>query len=136
MQKCVEAGCPVRAVIMQVIPIDDWQNIYANFLENLLMSVPLDRITLGQICSYAGALKLTEQELGSKNPISNQLEKKKSNDGRIRFPFKLRIEVYRHLIDTIKKLRPRFRIGLCIEEYQTFKALNMEGAIGCCNCVL
>ena len=134
MQKCVEAGYSIRAVIMPIIPVEDWQNTYANFLENLLMSVPLDRITLGQICSYSAALKLTERKLGRKNPISNQLEKTKCNDGRVRFPLKLRIKVYRYLIDVIKELQPQLPIGLCMEEPPTFEALNIE--TGCCNCVL
>ena len=98
-------------------------------------STPLKRITLGQICSYSAALKLTERKLGKNNPISNRLEKVKSNDGRVRFPLKLRIDIYRYLIDTIKKLQPELHIGLCMEEYQTFKALNIESAVGCCNCV-
>ena len=135
MQKCADAGYPLRAVIMPIIPIESWQKIYVNFIDSFLTSVPLERITLGQICSYPGALKLTEQKLGKKNPISNQLEKKKSNDGRFRFPFKLRIDVYRYLIDAIKKLKPELHIGLCMEEHQIFKALNMESAIGYCNCV-
>jgi len=135
MQKCTDAGYPLRAVIMPIIPIEGWQKIYTNFIDSFLTSVPLERITLGQICSYPGALKLTEQKLGKKNPISNQLEKKKSNDGRVRFPFKLRIDVYRYLIDAIKKLKPELHIGLCMEEHQIFKALNMESAIGDCNCV-
>ncbi len=136
MQKCADAGYPLRAVIMPIIPIEGWQKIYASFLENLLGSVPLDRITLGQICSYSGALQLTERKLGKNNPISRMLNKTKSKDGRIRFPLKLRIEVYRYLIEKIKQFRPELDIGLCMEEYQTFKALNMENAIGCCNCVL
>jgi len=136
MQKCADAGYPLRAVIMPIIPVEGWQKIYASFIENLLMSVPLERVTLGQICSYSAALKLTERKLGKTNPISSHLEKTKSNDGRVRFPFKLRIEVYRHLIDTIKKLKPQLHIGLCMEEDQTFKALNMESAIGYCNCVI
>lgn len=136
MQKCAEAGYSIRAVIMPIIPVEDWQNTYADFLENLLMSLPLDRITLGQICSYSAALKLTERKLGLKNPISNQLEKTKSADGRIRFGFKLRIKVYRYLIDVIKKLQPELPVGLCMEERRTFKDLNMEDAMGCCNCVI
>jgi len=136
MRKCVKAGYPLRAVIMPVIPIESWQNIYDNFLEFFLMVVPLKRITLGQICSYSGALKLTEQKLGKKNPISDQIEKRKSRDGRLRFPLKLRIEIYKHLIDTIRRFKPELQVSLCMEEYQTFKALNMESAIGYCNCVL
>jgi len=136
MQKCNKVGYPVRAVIMPIIPLEGWQNIYSKFLENLLESTPLDRVTLGQICSYSGALKLTELKLGKTNPISNRLEKVKSNDGRVRFPIKLRIEVYRYFIDTLKKLKPQLPIGLCMEEHQIFEALNMESTIGCCNCVI
>ena len=136
MQKCADAGYPLRAVIMPIIPIEGWQKIYAGFIENLLMSVPLERVTLGQICSYSAALKLTERKLGKTNPISSHLEKTKSNDGRVRFPIKLRIDVYRHLIDTIREFQPQLHIGLCMEEHQTFKALNMESAIGSCNCVV
>ena len=136
MRKCADAGYPLRAVIMPIIPVEGWQKIYADFLENLLGSVPLDRITLGQICSYSGALQLTERKLGSDNPISNMLEKGKSKDGRVRFPIKLRIGVYKYLVDTIRKLQPKLQIGLCMEEADTFKALGMENSIGCCNCVL
>jgi spore photoproduct lyase len=136
MQKCAEAGYAIRAVIMPIIPIEGWQNIYTKFLVNLLELVPLNRVTLGQICSYSAALKLTERKLGKINPISEQIEERKSRDGRFRFPLRLRIEIYKHLINTIRKLQPELQISLCMEEYQTFKALNMEDTIGCCNCVL
>jgi spore photoproduct lyase len=135
MRRCADAGYPIRAVIMPIIPVGEWQKIYPDFLENLLGSVPLDRITLGQICSYSGALQLTERKLGKDNPISRMLEKDKSKDGRIRFPIKVRIEAYRYLVETIRKLEPKLKIGLCMEEKETFKALNMENSIGCCNCV-
>jgi spore photoproduct lyase len=136
MQKCAESGYLIRAVIMPIIPVEGWRKIYSNFMENLLSSVPLQRITLGQICSYSAALKLTERKLGRKNPISNQLENAKSKDGRVRFPPKLRIEVYKKLIQKIKKLQPQLPIGLCMEEHSTFKTLNLQNAIGCCNCVV
>jgi spore photoproduct lyase len=136
MRRCADAGFTLRAVIMPIIPVENWQNIYTRFLENLLESVRLDRITLGQICSYSGALQITERKLGNDNPISRLLSKKKSKDGRIRFPLELRIEVYRYVIEKIKQFRPKLDIGLCMEEADTFKALNMENAFGCCNCVL
>lgn len=136
MRRCADVGYPLRAVIMPIIPVEGWRNIYTSFLENLLESVLLDRITLGQICSYSGALQLTERKLGNDNPISRMLEKGKSKDGRIRFPMKLRIEVYRYLVNTISKLQPKLQIGLCMEERETFEILDMENSIGCCNCVL
>ncbi|MBN1391856.1 MAG: hypothetical protein JW947_03525 [Sedimentisphaerales bacterium] len=136
MRRCANAGYPLRAVIMPIIPIENWQNTYTTFLENLLESVPLGRITLGQICSYWGALQLTERKLGRNNLISKMLEKNKSKDGRVRFAIKLRIEVYRYLVDTIRKLQPQLQIGLCMEEADAFKALDMQNSVGCCNCVL
>jgi len=136
MRRCAEAGYPLRAVIMPIIPIEGWQDIYTDFLKKLLESVPLERITLGQICSYSRAMHLTERKLGKDNPISKMLEKGKSKDGRIRFPRKLRIKGYKYLVNTIRKLQPQLQIGLCMEEADAFKALGMENAIGRCNCIL
>jgi len=136
MRKCVGVGFQIRAVIMPIIPIEGWQSIYMHFLENLLLNIPLARITLGQICSYSGALYLTERKLGKNNPISNILEKDKSKDGRVRFPINLRIEIYKYLVRIIRKMQPQLKIGLCMEEADIFKALDMENSIGCCNCVL
>jgi spore photoproduct lyase len=136
MQKCAKAGYPVRAVVMPIIPINNWQQVYCEFLKSLLTDIELDRITLGQICSYSTAMQLTERKLGRQNVISNKLEKAKSPDGRIRFPDQLRKDVYKHLIGYIEKQRPDLQIGLCLEEKSIFKALDMEISIGRCNCVL
>jgi len=136
MQKCAKAGFPVRAVVMPIIPVENWQQIYPDFLKSLLMNIKLDRITLGQICSYSTAMQLTEKKLGRRNVISDQLEKAKSPDGRVRFPNQLRVDVYKHLIEYIRQQRPDLQVGLCLEEKTIFKALGMEVAVGRCNCVL
>jgi DNA repair photolyase len=136
MQKCVDVGYTVRAVIMPIIPIENWRDIYSAFLIKLLQMIPLQRITLGQICSFPSAIQLTEQKLGRSNRVSNQLERSKSPDGRTRFPADLRTNVYRHLIQTIKNVNPDMQIGLCLEEKSIFDDLGMRSALGCCNCVL
>ena len=136
MQKCAKAGYPVRAVVMPIIPVENWQQVYCEFFKSLLTDIELDRITLGQICSYSAAIQLTERKLGRQNVISNKLEKVKSPDGRIRFPYQLRVNVYKHLIGYIEKQRPDLQIGLCLEEKTIFKSLGMETSIGRCNCVL
>ena len=136
MRKCAKVGYPVRAVVMPIIPIDNWQQIYCEFFKSLLTDIEVDRITLGQICSYSTAMQLTERKLGRQNVISNKLEKAKSPDGRVRFPDQLRMDVYKHLIEYIRQQRPDLQIGLCLEEKTIFKSLGMETAIGLCNCVL
>jgi DNA repair photolyase len=122
MAACASAGYPVRAVVMPIIPIPDWPSIYEDFLQDLLLRVPLARITLGSICSYPHALRLTECHLGQDNAISTQIERSargqcstdrcNTTDGRIRFPAKVRKNVYRRLLETIRCIASNLEIGV------------------------
>ena len=138
MSRCAQAGYPIRAVVMPVIPVPDWREVYERFLTRLLRQVPLDRITLGGICSYGSARLLMEAKLGGDNVVSRALAESpgRSRDGRNRYRASLRVEVYRHLIDVIRRRCPDLQIGLCLEEQSIFEALDMSGSIGKCNCVL
>ncbi len=137
MERCAAAGYPVRAVIMPIIPVPDWAGTYARFLEGLLAEVPLDRITLGGICSYRAARGLMESQLGRSNAVSDAFDPSgPSSDGRLRYPGHLRVELYRHLIGTIRRRAPAVDIGLCLEEEEVFGALGLSDAIGRCNCIL
>jgi spore photoproduct lyase len=136
--RCAEAGYPVRAVLMPIIPILGWEALYGEFLEELLRRVPLGRITLGSICSYPQALRLTDLKLGRDNLISASVERAngKSGDGRLRFPRVVRRQVYRVLVDAIRRIRPDLEIGLCLEDQTMFNALDLAPSAGRCNCVL
>ncbi len=138
MHKCAEAGYPVRAVIMPIIPVPEWEGVYGRFLSHLLGKVALDRVTLGGICSYPAARQIMEAKLGRTNAISEAMRASsgRGGDGRSRYPLQLRIEVYRHIIDSIRDHAPDTEIGLCLEERRAFEALGMAGSIGRCNCVL
>jgi spore photoproduct lyase len=138
MQRCARAGYPVRAVVMPIIPTADWQEVYARFMATLLQSVPLSRITLGSICSYPQAQRLMERKLGKQNAISTLLDPgpAKSDDGRLRFARSAREEVYRWLIERIRRQRPDVEIGLCLEDEAMFASLGLQEGIGRCNCVL
>lgn len=137
MQRCAAAGYPVRAVIMPIIPLPGWEQAYAAFLGTLLAEVPLDRITLGGICSYRAARGLMEHRLGRSNAISDAFDPSgPSPDGRLRYPAHLRTDLYRHIIGIIRSRAPNVDIGLCLEEEAVFRALGLTEAMGRCNCVL
>jgi spore photoproduct lyase len=137
MKRCAEAGYPVRAVVMPIIPLPDWEQVYAAFLRTLLAEVPLDRITLGGICSYRAARGLMESQLGRSNAVSDAFDPRgPSPDGRLRYPARLRTALYRLLIQTIRGCMPDLQIGLCLEERSVFEALGLIAAISRCNCVL
>jgi DNA repair photolyase len=138
MRRCAQAGYPVRAVLMPIIPVGDWREAYGRLLSTLLESVPLSRITLGSICSYPQAQRLMELKLGRENAISALLDRgaAKSDDGRLRFGQSTREEVYRHLIGCIRQKRPDLEIGLCLEDEAMFAAMDLTESVGHCNCVL
>ncbi len=138
MRKCADAGYPVRAVVMPIVPIDDWQSHYARFLELLLTTVPLSRLTVGGICSYASAKALMEHKTGPTNRISRNIlcHGDGSADGRARYPEALRIQMYGYLLDAVRKHAPGLDVALCLEDRQVFAALGLESGSGRCNCVL
>ena len=151
-QTASRLGHPVRAVVMPIIPVANWQVIYGRFLLTLLDAVPLTRITLGSICSYSQAQRLMELKLGKQNAISTLLRglsqfssdengtapfgPAKSDDGRLRFSRSIREEVYRYLSNCIRRHRPDLEIGLCLEDESMFASLALQESIGRCNCVL
>jgi len=138
MRRCADAGYPVRAVIMPVIPVADWRNAYDRFLDRLLSEVPLRRVTLGGICSYPHARRLMEARLGRANAVSRALDASgsRSPDGRMRYAAPLRVEMYGHLVRAIRRRRADLDIGLCLEDRRVFEALGLGASIGRCNCVL
>jgi len=138
MRRCAQAGYPVRAVLMPILPVGDWRETYGRFMVTLLESVPLSRITLGSICSYPQALRLMERKLGRQNAISTLLASgpAKSDDGRLRFSRSTREEVYRHLVECVRRQRPELEIGLCLEDEAMFAVLDLTRSMGRCNCVL
>ena len=138
MEACAGAGYPVRAVVMPIVPLPEWEAIYTELLSCLLGRVRLARITLGSICSYPQAMHLTDQKLGPANLISIQVDRRRrgKSDGRTRFPRELRERVCRHLLDQIQRLAPSLEVGLCLEEERMFDTLGMRANLGRCNCVL
>ncbi|MHC4441169.1 MAG: SPL family radical SAM protein [Planctomycetota bacterium] len=138
MRKCAEVGYPIRAIVMPVIPVEGWQELYVAFLSKLLKMVPLERITLGGICSYSFAQSLMENKIGKDNPITRAMcvNPGKSVDGRSRYPMSLRIKIYQNLISYVRDHNPELPIGLCLEEPQILRAAGLTDSVGRCNCVL
>ena len=137
MRRCAKRGYPIRAVLMPVIPIPDWERMYADFVRRLLQAVPVQRLTIGGICIYRNARGLMERKLGWNNPISRAIEEEsESADGRSRYPASLRIRMYSHIIRVAREVRPDLELALCLEEPPVWEALNLRESLGRCNCVL
>lgn len=137
MRRCAQAGYRTRAVIMPILPVGDWADGYTALIDELLSAAPIERITLGSLCSFDNALRLTAARLGETHPLADLFRSaEKSPDGRRRFPLALRHETYRLLLSHIRSRRPDLSVSLCLEEPSAFADLAMPDAIGQCNCVL
>ncbi len=132
------AGYPVRAVMMPVIPIIGYQEIYRAFTRRLIETVPIQRLTVGGICIYRGARHLMERKMGPDNPVSTHIEDKceAPSDGRARYSLKLRQEVYSSIVHTARKMRPELELALCLEDERVWHDVGLGDRIGRCNCVL
>jgi len=138
MCRAAQQGYPVRAVIMPIVPIEDWQDVYGAFTRRLVETVPIELLTLGGVCMYRGARQIMDQKMGSGNVISLQIDSRSQaiGDGRARYPKSVRQAVYSHIVQTARSLRPDLPIALCLEERSLWEATGLETRLGHCNCVL
>ena len=125
-------------MLMPIIPIPDWQRHYDDLLEQLLTRVKLDRLTLGGICSYGPAMRITNRKLGEDNLISRSLTvlNNSPHDGRTRYSQELRHAIYAHLLKTTRRYQPELTCSLCMEDVALAESLGVSSNIGHCNCVL
>ncbi|MBI5116448.1 hypothetical protein HZA56_08240 [Candidatus Poribacteria bacterium] len=137
MCEAAEAGYPIRAVVMPLIPIPGWEEKYDEFLRDLLSRVPIRRLTLGGICSYPNARVLMERKLGSENTISRNIaEDEATGDERARYDRALRIRMFAHLAHVVRETRPDIELALCLEDQAVWKVVNTEFRLGRCNCII
>jgi DNA repair photolyase len=131
-------GYPVRAIMMPIIPIDGWQDVYARFTNRLLQTTAIQRLTLGGICIYRSARDLMEKKMGMRNVVSQHIDaaSPKAGDGRARYSRDLRQEVYSLIIESARRLRPDLEIALCLEEPALWERTSLVASIGRCNCRL
>ncbi len=138
MRRVAERGYPVRAIMMPIIPIDGWQDVYRAFTRRLLETVPIHRLTLGGICIYRSARDLMERKMGPRNLVSGHIDRAAppAGDGRARYSRELRHEVYSLIIACARSLRPSLEIALCLEEEALWERTGLAGSMGRCNCRL
>ncbi|HOZ49887.1 MAG TPA: radical SAM protein [Candidatus Hydrogenedentes bacterium] len=136
MKRCAAAGYPVRAVIMPLIPVAGWQELYTAFIADLVAEVPLERLTLGGLCSAKQATRLMERKLGKANAIScNMQTDNKNSDFRTRYAPDLCAAMYDAIIATARDVRPGLDIGLCLEDAGVWQAVHERWNLGRCNCI-
>jgi len=133
-RRCADAGYPVRFLIMPLVPVRDWSEQYGRLVDQIFDAVAPERITLGGICSFGTAARLTGQHGAS--CIGDAMgDRGDTPDGRQRYPRETRVEMYRSIIDAIRQRDARMPIGLCLEEREVWQGAGLDPARVQCNCI-
>ncbi|RLI35605.1 hypothetical protein DRO53_00785 [Candidatus Bathyarchaeota archaeon] len=119
--KCLEAGYPVRIRIDPLIPVEGWEDVYAELAEQVAQLNP-ERVTLGSLRVFPAV-----KAFSRRNPSVFKYATERTLDGRYRPPEKIRIKMYRFMVSRLKGLE----IGLCKETPTVHAVLRLPLK---CNC--
>lgn len=113
MRRCAEQGYPVYAILMPVVPEGNWEDLYTEFVRELLGQVPLRRLTLGGACVNHRVLTLLERRLGKSNAISRHLSQRFSyGDGRAYYAPHFCNSLYQRIVPIARELQPGLPVFL------------------------
>jgi spore photoproduct lyase len=128
-----DAGYEVRLRIDPVIRYSTWEEDYHKLVESIFDHVQPSRITVGE---YRPAEGLSNH-IRARFPESTLLKVNGSliaEAGKLRYPRKYRIEMFRIIVDSIRRHDKKVQIALCKEIPQVWKAAGLDGSGLRCNC--
>lgn len=132
-RKVQDAGYEVRLRIDPVIRYSTWEEDYHLLVESIFDHVQPSRITIGE---YRPAEGLSNH-IRARFPESTLLKVNGSliaEAGKLRYPRKHRIEMFRSIVDSVHRRDEKIPISLCKEATQVCKAVGLAGSGLCCNC--
>jgi spore photoproduct lyase len=136
-RRCQERGYRIRLRIDPGILHDGWQSDYADLVRRSLAVLGPENITLGMLRLLPGHLALAQQAYGGRGGALREAGlSERASDGKLRYPFKQRLEFYRFLIDVIRAFHERPPIGLCRETPDIWNSLNHQCDPCQCNCLI
>ena len=112
MQRCAEAGYRLRASIMPVIPLGDWELSYLDFVARVLEQVPLERLALGGITMDERTRHLLELRMGTGNVISAHL--RECSDGQWHYSPALCRDLFQQISRLAKRIQSDTEVDVVI----------------------
>lgn len=142
-KKAQQAGYRIRVRLDPIVPIMEWQHHYAGTIRRIFEEIKPERVTIGTLRFEEGFVRmkdsiirndLLKKMMGSMEPILEkvELEDGKKSVGKVSFPEALRIDMYKHAIQEIRKYSD-CDIALCKETDDVWKAVGLD--LKECKCV-
>jgi spore photoproduct lyase len=132
-RKVQDAGYEVRLRIDPLVRYSTWEKDYRRLTEMIFDHFEPSRITIGE---YRPAEGLSNH-IKARFPESSLLKVNGSlisEAGKLRYPREYRIEMFRAIVDGIRRCDKKVQIALCKETPQVWKAVGLDGEGLCCNC--
>ena len=134
-----EAGYELRFRFDPLIMTENWRQEYSEMVEIIFLNTQPSRVTLGSFRLEGGLFRAISERfpdsllLDPSKLNSRDGKPVKSEDGKFRYREDIRIELYRLLIEEIRK-RSDVDIALCKESSDVWEAVGLELDKGNCKC--
>ena len=140
-----EAGYPLRVRLDPIVPLNGWQEAYAETIEAIFEKVRPERITLGTLRFEDGFYKMRDSIFRSGPELPTIIKdmqpmfepklypgKKRPSVGKRSFSEEKRVEIFNFAINEIRKYSD-CKIALCKESANVWDAVDLSRSE--CSCV-
>jgi spore photoproduct lyase len=143
--KVQQAGYPIRLRLDPIVPFNDWQKTYSQTIQRIFDRVNPERITIGTLRFEKGFYNMRNSIFTTGSELSSYLADmqpmfapktfagfKSSKSGKYSFADDKRFEIFRFIINEIRKYSD-CKIALCKESSDLWNKLGLE--LSRCSCV-
>ncbi len=125
--KCTEAGYRVGFHFDPVIYFEGWEKEYALLIENLFTVINPKHIAWISIGTFrfSPVLKPVIEKRFPSNSILDE-ELLPGFDNKLRYPYQLRLAIYKKMIELLSKHSSNLNLYLCMEELPMWKDLRLR----------
>ena len=145
-QRVQEAGYPLRVRLDPIVPLNGWQEAYAETIEAIFVKVRPERITLGTLRFEDGFYKMRDSIFKSGPELPTIIKdmqpmfepklypgKKRPSVGKRSFSEERRVEIFNFAINEIRKYSD-CKIALCKESANVWDAVDLSRSECSCDC--
>lgn len=128
-RQCVQAGYKVAFHFDPVIYFDGWHKEYKKVIELLYSSVrPKDIawISIGTLRFNPSVKQVIESRFPENKILDGELLP--GFDKKLRYPYSMRREIYRHMLGRLSKYSKKTPVYLCMEDVSMWRGLNLSPA--------
>ena len=124
--QCVEAGYKVAFHFDPVFYYEGWRKDYGEVIDNLFTKIKLKHIawiSIGTLRFNPELKKIIETRFPQNTILDAELIP--GYDNKLRYPYSMRYNIYKSVIDMMRKHHKKAPIYLCMEEKSIWRSLNL-----------